>query len=130
MKNAKPRKKSHFSIYLTVLFITSLTASYYLNHLPQEILLTYLTMSVITYITYALDKSKAKRGTWRTPESTLHLLALFGGWPGAALAQQMLRHKSRKTEFRVTFYITVITNTAALSWLMSAHGEAFVSLFS
>lgn len=32
----------------------------------------------------------------RTQESTLHGLSLLGGWPGALIAQQVLRHKSKK----------------------------------
>lgn len=70
----------------------------------------YLAMSVITFAVYAWDKSAAVRGTWRTPEKTLHMLALGGGWPGALLAQQLLRHKSVKPTFRAVFWLTVIVN--------------------
>jgi uncharacterized membrane protein YsdA (DUF1294 family)/cold shock CspA family protein len=51
----------------------------------------YLGMSAITFLAYALDKSAAQRQAQRTPESTLHVLSLLGGWPGALLAQQYLR---------------------------------------
>jgi uncharacterized membrane protein YsdA (DUF1294 family) len=47
-------------------------------------------------------------GAIKTPESNLHLLALAGGWPGALFAQQFLRHKSAKAEFRGTFWVTVV----------------------
>lgn len=74
--------------------------------------------SVITFIVYAVDKSKAKGGVWRIKESTLHFLALLGGWPGAALAQQVLRHKSYKQKFRIVFWLTVIVNLMAVAWFM------------
>jgi uncharacterized membrane protein YsdA (DUF1294 family)/cold shock CspA family protein len=70
----------------------------------------YLALSTTTFIAYAVDKSAAANGSWRTSESTLHMLALAGGWPGALLAQQFLRHKSTKQEFRQVFWATVLLN--------------------
>jgi uncharacterized membrane protein YsdA (DUF1294 family) len=65
-------------------------------------------------------------GAWRTAENRLHVLALLGGWPGALIAQQVLRHKSRKASFRFTFWVTVVLNCVALAWLFTAGGAAFV----
>ena len=48
-------------------------------------------MSALSIGMYALDKSAAKKGGQRTPENTLHLLSLGGGWPGAMYAQQLLQ---------------------------------------
>ena len=89
----------------------------------------YIAVSFITFLVYAFDKSKAKKGEWRTQESTLHLLGLIGGWPGAALAQEVLRHKSKKTKFRVVFWLTVVVNIIALGWLTSNQGEAALNAF-
>lgn len=86
-------------------------------------------LSVVTFLSYWFDKSKAQRGTWRTQESTLHIFSLLGGWPGAAIAQKVLRHKSQKREFRTGFWFTVVVNCSALSWLMSAGGEHWLVLF-
>jgi uncharacterized membrane protein YsdA (DUF1294 family) len=52
----------------------------------------------------------------------LHLIALAGGWPGALLAQKVLRHKSSKQSFQVVFWVTVLLNCAALSWLLTPAG--------
>ncbi|MBK1712991.1 cold shock and DUF1294 domain-containing protein [Rubrivivax gelatinosus] len=82
--------------------------------LPPWVGGVYLAASLVTFSAYALDKSAAERGAWRTPESTLHTLALFGGWPGALLAQQVLRHKSSKQAFRRVFWATVVLNVIAL----------------
>jgi uncharacterized membrane protein YsdA (DUF1294 family) len=92
--------------------------------LPPAILLIYLAASAVTFIAYAIDKSAARKGGWRTKEGTLHLLALVGGWPGALVAQSVLRHKSRKQPFRVIFWLTVILNCAALAWLLTPGGRA------
>lgn len=79
----------------------------------------YIGASLIAFMAYALDKSAARSGQWRTQESTLHLLALIGGWPGALVAQNQLRHKSRKTAFLVIFWATVLLNCGALAWLLT-----------
>lgn len=85
--------------------------------LPVWVAGLYVGLSVVTFIAYAADKSAASRGAWRTPESSLHLLALAGGWPGALLAQQFLRHKSTKHPFRQVFWTTVLLNVTALGLL-------------
>ena len=79
--------------------------------------------SLIAFITYALDKAAARAGRWRTQESTLHLLALIGGWPGALLAQRQFRHKTAKTSFLVIFWATVLLNCGALGWLLTANSN-------
>jgi uncharacterized membrane protein YsdA (DUF1294 family) len=79
----------------------------------------YGLASILTFFAYAFDKSAAQSGSWRTSEGTLHLMALLCGWPGALLAQQLLRHKSAKTEFRAAFWMTVVMNMAALIALAS-----------
>lgn len=79
--------------------------------------LLYAGASVACFIFYAIDKAAARAGRWRTPESTLLLLGLCCGWPGAILAQQWLRHKSSKTSFQLAFWATVAVNMAAFGWL-------------
>ena len=34
---------------------------------------------------------------------TLHWLEFLGGWPGALIAQRVIRHKNKKTSFQVDF---------------------------
>lgn len=94
------------------------------GHPPRWALWIYPLMSTLTFMAYASDKSAAKRGARRTPENTLHLLALTGGWPGALLAQQVLRHKSSKAEFRAVFWCTVVLNIAGFAFLASPYGHA------
>jgi uncharacterized membrane protein YsdA (DUF1294 family)/cold shock CspA family protein len=74
------------------------------------VLLVYFGLSLVAFLAYALDKSAAVAGRWRTSEQALHLLSLMGGWPGALLAQQMLRHKTNKQSFISVFWVTVVLN--------------------
>ncbi|WP_448243373.1 DUF1294 domain-containing protein [Pseudoxanthomonas mexicana] len=84
------------------------------GRLPLETVFVPLFLSAITFVAYALDKHAAQAGRWRTPESTLHLLELAGGWPGAWIAQQTLRHKSRKPGYRVVYWMMVVLHAAVL----------------
>ncbi|WP_350282806.1 cold shock and DUF1294 domain-containing protein [Nitrosomonas sp.] len=92
------------------------------GRLPSTVLALYIITSIVAFSAYAFDKSAALRNQWPTQESTLHLFALLGGWPGALAAQRLLRHKSAKASFQTTFWATVILNCGALGWLLSPSG--------
>lgn len=79
----------------------------------------YLGASGVTYLLYWADKSAARSGAWRVPETALLAAGLVGGWPGALIAQQVLRHKSIKASFRAEFWVTVMLNIAAFLLLAS-----------
>ena len=111
------------------LFLIVVGMSCYFTELPLIVLGAYVLVSMIAFIAYAIDKSAAQAGRWRTSESSLHLLALLGGWPGALLAQQTLRHKSKKGSFRIMLWFTVLLNVAGLVWLHTAEGLAFLGQF-
>ncbi len=120
------KKNRSYGGVLILLFSIGLVISVLTGKLPLAIPLVYLVMSVITFIAYAIDKSAAENGRWRTQENTLHLLALVGGWPGATLGQMLLRHKSKKKAFRMVFWLTVILNVAGLVWLHTSSGSVFL----
>ena len=83
--------------------------------LPLAVPVLYIAASLITFVVYAADKAAAQDDRWRTRERTLHALAAIGGWPGALIAQGLLRHKSRKPSFQTVFRATVTINCAALA---------------
>lgn len=126
---ATPSRQGNVSVMLTVAFLVLVAGSALSGKLPAEVGGLYLAASLVAYLAYALDKSAARNGQWRTKESTLHLIGLAGGWPGALAAQRLLRHKSRKQSFQIVFWATVILNCCALAWFFSASGaEALRSL--
>jgi len=81
------------------------------------LLAVYPLMSLVTYMMYARDKLSAIRGTWRIPESSLHLAELLGGWPGGYVAQQTMRHKTVKPSYQAVYWLIVMLHVgiAALS---------------
>jgi uncharacterized membrane protein YsdA (DUF1294 family)/cold shock CspA family protein len=121
--------KSSLPTGFTLLFCVGLISAVLIGRLTPLVLGLYIVMSVIAFIVYAIDKSAAQNGRWRTKESTLHLLGLFGGWPGALFAQNKLRHKSSKQEFKTVYWVTVFINIAGFMWLFTAQGEYFLNHF-
>ncbi|WP_024646049.1 DUF1294 domain-containing protein [Pseudomonas syringae] len=80
--------------------------------------LALMGMSLLAFVLYRRDKRQAGNGGQRTPENVLHSLELLGGWPGALLAQQMFRHKTRKVSFQVVFWLIVAVHQALwFDWL-------------
>lgn len=124
------RTGSAAALFVVTVFFAVVGAAVLLGNLSPVALLVYPAASAVTFIAYAIDKSAAQKGRWRTSEGTLHLLSLIGGWPGALIAQSVLRHKSRKQPFRVVFWLTVILNCAALAWLSTPDGHAALEALS
>ncbi len=118
------------ALLLTTLFFAAIGTSVVMTGLPLIVPAAYVLMSMVTFIAYAIDKSSAQAGRWRISERTLHILALAGGWPGAMLAQQTLRHKSSKTYFRVFYWATVVINCAGLYWLHTPDGQVLLERLS
>ena len=73
----------------------------------------YVGVSIVCFVVYAVDKSAAVAGRWRVPKDTFIFLGLACGWPGAIVAQQLLRHKSNKAQFRSAFWGSVVLNVLA-----------------
>ena len=128
--NIKPKKQSRIdpSFVFFVIFWILLGGSVVIEKLPSNIIGLFVLLSTITFITYWIDKSAAKNNRWRTSEATLHFLSLLGGWPGAYLAQNILRHKSIKKSFKNVFGLTVVLNLCGLVWLHTEQGAALLTV--
>ena len=84
----------------------------------------YLVMSVIAFAVYSIDKRRAVRGEWRVSEATLHALEMLGGWPGAWIAQQALRHKNQKRRYMTIFGRSSACTHSAWAWWLSDRNNA------
>lgn len=114
------------SILVAAGFLGMLALLTMTGRLPLLVFFLYLGMSCFAFFAYAIDKAAAREERRRTPESTLHLFGLACGWPGALLAQALLRHKSAKRSFRITYWWTVVLNCAALFWFLTPAGTRTV----
>lgn len=59
-----------------------------------------LAINLLAFIAFGLDKRKARKGQWRTPESTLLTLAIVGGSVGAWAGMKVWRHKTLHPKFK------------------------------
>jgi len=101
-------------------FFVLLAIAIFFRKAPIALALTYFAVSVFSYALYYFDKAAAENGYRRTPESTLHFFDFLGGWPGALVAQRQFRHKTVKSSFQASFWITVIANLIGVTWLVAS----------
>lgn len=125
--NSTSNRAGSLGAKLIILFGVGLVISVLAKQLSIVVLGLYVVMSMVAFIAYAMDKSAAQQGRWRTKETTLHLLSLLGGWPGAYFAQVKLRHKSSKKDFKIVYWATVLLNIGALGWLYTEPGARLLN---
>ena len=95
----------------------------------KQIAVTYLVvvlvLSLVAFVFYGFDKRRARKDGRRVPEKTLHLIALFGGWPGALIGQRVFRHKTQKLSYRIVFWLCVMLHLAVVAgavYLLQSRG--------
>lgn len=68
---------------------------------PEMIILYVLIINLIGFLIMGLDKFKAKKGFWRTPEKTIFIITLLGGGIGTVTGMYLFRHKTKKMKFTI-----------------------------
>ena len=113
-----------YALAIAGLFLCGMAILMVAGMLPFWLCALYFGASFVAFVVYAWDKMAARGGRSRTPEKSLHLLGLIGGWPGALVARQVFRHKSKKQPFIIVFWGTVAVNVIVLMWLLSPKGRS------
>jgi uncharacterized membrane protein YsdA (DUF1294 family)/cold shock CspA family protein len=121
--SASPQSRISIAIVGSALFLLVVVALVVAGKLTMLAIPWYLVLSLGTFFAYGVDKTAARQNRRRTPERVLQALALAGGWPGAWIAQQTIRHKSSKWSFQIGFWLSVAGNIAALAAIVSSGGE-------
>lgn len=75
----------------------------------------YPLLSLAAFALYGYDKKQARDQGQRVPEKVLHAAEVAGGWPGALVAQQVFRHKTRKVSYQLVFWLIVAVHQ--LFWI-------------
>ncbi|OBT29002.1 DUF1294 domain-containing protein [Vibrio splendidus] len=112
------------SIQIVITYLVLVAVSVLFTESSKALLVWYLVIGVVTFFVYAKDKRAAINGNWRVPEKTLHILSVAGGWLGALIAQEKLRHKTQKQPFRAIYWLTVVINVVAFLWTLTPSGQA------
>ena len=67
-----------------------------------------LLLNIMTFLAYMVDKRKAVKGKWRTPEAVLLALSFFGGAIGGYISMYACHHKTRKWYFHLVNILGLI----------------------
>lgn len=123
-------KQFNFRASVVLLFAGALAVLLILGLCTPYLLVWYVLIGLMTYWQFCQDKRAAQNDRWRTPENTLQFMSLIGGWPGALLAQQRIRHKSRKLSFNVMLWLGIMAHLAGLVWLLMPSGQHWLRQFT
>ncbi|MBO4802105.1 MAG: DUF1294 domain-containing protein [Bacteroidaceae bacterium] len=86
----------------------------------QQIILIYLAViNVATFITFGIDKLKAKHAKWRIREAALLTLAVLGGSIGAWLGMKLWRHKTMHKKFKYGIPAIIIIQLAIIVYILT-----------
>ncbi|GIV88395.1 MAG: DNA-binding protein [Chloroflexus sp.] len=102
------------ALLVCVAFIVLLGLATMMADLPVWVIGWYLATSLITLTLYVEDKQRAKHGKRRIPERILHRWELLGGWLGALIGQELVRHKVNKSSYMFVFWLIVVLHLLGL----------------
>ncbi len=87
-------------------------------HGALSFVIVYALVNLAVFGIYGLDKRKAIKGEWRTPEKNLIAAAVMGA-PGALLGMIVFRHKIRKPKFYIGVPVILIIEAVIVFWLIT-----------
>ncbi|KGY07542.1 DUF1294 domain-containing protein [Vibrio sinaloensis] len=120
-----------FPLAVAIWFVSTMVASVFLLNFPPVVLVGAIALSTVTYLIYSVDKQAQHTGGSQVPDMVFYLLNLFGGWPGALLAQSILHHKYTNVEFRFLFWTSITLNIGFYCWTLTYEGSmALASIIS
>lgn len=65
-------------------------------------------MSLITFVTFGIDKYRAKHNRYRISEKALITISLIGGGVGGYLGMKVFHHKTRKKKFLIVSFSAIL----------------------
>lgn len=75
-------------------------------------------ITLVTFVMFAIDKSKSKSNSRRIPERTLLIISALGGSLGAMLAMHFIRHKTQHAKFKYGIPAMLFAHIALLAYLI------------
>ncbi len=74
----------------------------------------FALISLVTAIVTAIDKYKAKKGSFRISEKALFILAILGGSLSEYLTMRLIRHKTLHKRFMIGLPLIMILQLTAI----------------
>ncbi|MEW4353583.1 DUF1294 domain-containing protein [Streptococcus pneumoniae] len=85
--------------------------------IKQMVSMTLVVWNVIVFLTYGLDKGKARKQAYRIPEKTLLTMSILGGGLGAWAGGTRFHHKTKKWYFQAAWLLGLIIDGAIMYWI-------------
>ena len=82
------------------------------KHLP--FIVYFAVISLVTAVVTAIDKYKAKKGSFRISEKALFILAFLGGSLSEYLTMRLIRHKTLHKRFMIGLPVIMILQLVAI----------------
>ncbi|MBO5228917.1 MAG: DUF1294 domain-containing protein [Lachnospiraceae bacterium] len=90
------------------------------NPIIIAIIAVYLIIANIAgFASMGIDKKKAEKKQWRTPEATLFLIAAIGGSIGSIIGMRHFRHKTKHWYFVVGMPLILVIQIALVILLFN-----------
>ena len=83
----------------------------------KSMLMCMLVMSTVGFFAMGIDKIKAKRKMWRTPEKVLFGIAILGGGLGVWFGMKVFRHKTKHWYFKYGVPIVTVLEFIGLCYI-------------
>lgn len=87
------------------------------NPLLKILSIYYIIINLIAFCAMYIDKQKAIKNKWRTPEKTLLTLSMLGGCIGSYLGMKTFRHKTKHTKFYVVNLLALVLHIGLVIYL-------------
>lgn len=73
--------------------------------------------NMIVFITYGIDKGKARKSTYRISEKNLLFMSYLGGGLGAWAGGTHFRHKTQKKYFQLAWAVGLMVDAVIMYWI-------------
>jgi uncharacterized membrane protein YsdA (DUF1294 family) len=87
-------------------------------NLPHIVFIYLVSINVVTFFMYGIDKWKAKKSKWRIRETALLGLAVLGGSIGAWLGMKVWHHKTQHKKFKYGVPAIIIIQLALIVYFI------------
>ncbi len=88
------------------------------NNALKFIFVYLLIINILGFFSMWLDKRRAIKNAWRTPEKTLFIFAILGGSIGSILGMQVFRHKTKHLSFAIGMPAILILQVAICGYFI------------
>ena len=89
-----------------------------MTDIQKTLLIYFVVINAATFLTFGIDKWKAKKAKWRIREAALLTLAVLGGSIGAWLGMQVWHHKTLHKKFKYGVPAILIIQLAIVGYLL------------